>query len=98
MWRWHPIPHRLPRQCPGLLGADGGGDLDHVGKWLMGREPAADFGGIPVAARIEAAVLVAAGWRVRLGLGVTQQHQTAHDDLDSYLALILVYKPTHRTR
>ena len=40
--------------------------------------PRADLGGIPVAARIKPAVLVAARRCVGFGLGVTQQHQTAH--------------------
>ena len=36
------------------------------------------------AAIIEPAVLIATAWRVRLGLGVTQQHQTAHGILESF--------------
>jgi hypothetical protein len=44
----------------------------------MPAEPGADFGGVPVAAVVETAVLVATGRRVGLGFGVTQQHQTAH--------------------
>jgi hypothetical protein len=41
-------------------------------------DPDADFGGVDPAAVIETAVLIAAASRVVLGLGVTQQHQTAH--------------------
>jgi hypothetical protein len=44
----------------------------------MARDPAADLGRIEPAAVIETAVLVAAGGCVVFGLGVTQQHQTAH--------------------
>ena len=40
-------------------------------------------GGILVAAVVEAAILVTAARRVGLGLGVTQQHQTAHGILES---------------
>jgi glycine/D-amino acid oxidase-like deaminating enzyme len=42
------------------------------------RHPAADIDGIGAAAVIEAAVMVLAAGRVGFGLGVTQQHQTAH--------------------
>ncbi|GAB9169838.1 hypothetical protein BDS110ZK25_80510 [Bradyrhizobium diazoefficiens] len=49
----------------------------------MGGDPVADFGGIPVAAVVEPAILVTAARRVSLGLGVTQQHQTAHGTLES---------------
>lgn len=44
----------------------------------MGGDPVPDLRGILVAAVVEAAILVTAARRVRLGLGVTQQHQTAH--------------------
>jgi hypothetical protein len=44
----------------------------------MPRHPAADLGGIEPAALVEAAVLILAAGRVVFGLGVTQQHQTAH--------------------
>ena len=44
----------------------------------MPADPAADFGGVLAATVIKAAIAVAARWRVDLGLGVTQQHQTAH--------------------
>ena len=44
----------------------------------MPADPAADFGGVAPAAVVEAAVMVLARGRVSLGLGVTQQHQTAH--------------------
>jgi hypothetical protein len=49
----------------------------------MGGHPVADLGGILVAAVIEPAVLVTAARRVGLGLGVTQQQQTAHGILES---------------
>lgn len=54
-----------------------------LGKGGMGGHPVADFGGILVAAVVEPAVLVTAARRVSLGLGVTQQHQTAHGTLES---------------
>ena len=44
----------------------------------MPADPAADGGGVPPAAVVETAVLVVARRRVVFGLGVTQQHQTAH--------------------
>ena len=44
----------------------------------MPRNPAADFGGVMPAAVVEPAILIAAARRVVFGLGVTQQHQTAH--------------------
>ena len=44
----------------------------------MPADPAADLGGVGAAAVVEPAVLVVARRRVGLGLGVTQQHQTAH--------------------
>ena len=44
----------------------------------MAADPAADLGGIMAAAVVEPAVLIAAAWRVVFGLGVPQQHQTAH--------------------
>ena len=44
----------------------------------MMADPAADFGGIMAAAIVEPAVLIAARRRVVFGLGMTQQHQTAH--------------------
>ena len=50
----------------------------------MPADPAADFGGIAPAAVVETAVTVLARGRVGFGLGVTQQHQTAHGrNLDS---------------
>ena len=49
-------------------------------------DPGSDGGGIEPAALVETAVLVMARRRVVFGLGVTQQHQTAHGrDLDSVL-------------
>ncbi|WP_244621270.1 hypothetical protein FJN17_34535 [Bradyrhizobium symbiodeficiens] len=50
----------------------------------MGGHPIADPGGILMAAVVEAAILVTAARRVGLGLGVTQQHQTAHGILESF--------------
>ena len=44
----------------------------------MAADPAADFGGIAAAAIVQPAVLIAARRRFVFGLGVTQQHQTAH--------------------
>ena len=52
----------------------------------MPADPGSDGGGIQPAALVETAVLVMARRRVVFGLGVTQQHQTAHGrDLDSVL-------------
>ena len=50
----------------------------------MGGDPVADLRRILVAALVEAAILVTAARRVGLGLGVTQQHQTAHGILESF--------------
>jgi hypothetical protein len=50
----------------------------------MGGDPVADLSGIALAAVVEPAVLVATARRVSLGLGVTQQHQTAHGILESF--------------
>ena len=44
----------------------------------MGGNKAADLGGVPAATLVEAAVLIPAARRVVFGLGMTQQHQTAH--------------------
>jgi len=44
----------------------------------MPADPAADLGGVTAAAVVETAVPIAARGRVVFGLGVTQQHQTAH--------------------
>jgi hypothetical protein len=44
----------------------------------MPADPGANFGRIVMAAMVKPAVFVAAAWRVGFGLGVTQQHQTAH--------------------
>jgi hypothetical protein len=49
----------------------------------MGGDPVAHPRRILVAALVEPAVLVTAARRVGLGLGVTQQHQTAHGILES---------------
>ena len=50
----------------------------------MPADPAADRGGVEPAAIVETAVLVLPRGRVVFGLGVTQQHQTAHGrNLDS---------------
>ncbi|MEY9753872.1 hypothetical protein ABIE73_001267 [Bradyrhizobium yuanmingense] len=50
----------------------------------MGRDPVSHPRGILVAAVVEPAVLVTAARCVGLGLGVTQQHQTAHGILESF--------------
>ena len=50
----------------------------------MAADPAADGGGVEPAAVVETAVLVLPRGRVIFGLGMTQQHQTAHGrNLDS---------------
>jgi hypothetical protein len=55
----------------------------------MPADPGSDGGGIQPSALVETAVLVMARRRVVFGLGVTQQHQTAHGrDLDSVLVWI----------
>jgi hypothetical protein len=47
-------------------------------------DPVADCGGIKPPAIVETAVSVLTRGRVSFGLGMTQQHQTAHGrDLDS---------------
>jgi hypothetical protein len=61
-------------------------------------DPAADLRGVGAATLIQSAVLIAAARRVALGLGVTQQHQTAHDNLDSFQVCRLMYKLKLRTR
>ena len=58
----------------------------------MPRDPAADLGGVEPAALVETAVLVAAGGRVVFGLGVTQQHQTAHGAISIRFRLRLMTK------
>jgi hypothetical protein len=51
----------------------------------MSADPAADIGRIPPSALVESAILIAARGRIALGLGMTQQHQTAHEyRLDSF--------------
>jgi hypothetical protein len=44
----------------------------------MPANPAANLGGVGQAPFVEPPVLIAAARRVVFGLGVTQQHQTAH--------------------
>jgi hypothetical protein len=63
----------------------------------MGGEPIPDLRGILVAAVVEATILVTAARRVSLGLGVTQQHQTAHGILESFASRI-IYRRRLRTR
>ena len=64
----------------------------------MPADPAADSGGVEPAAVIETAVLVLTRGRVVFGLGMTQQHQTAHGhNLDS-LWPELIYKLMPGTR
>ena len=58
------------------------------GKGGCAADPAADLGGIAPAAVVETAVLVLPRRRVGLGLGMTQQHQTAHGrNLNSFSSL-----------
>ncbi len=65
----------------------------------MAGDPVADLGGVAAPALVETAVLVLPGGRVSLGLGMTQQHQTAHGrGLDSSWVRGLIYKPAFRTR
>ena len=80
------VLHRLPGDVPGLHApAPPCETSTWSGKRRMRADPAADLGGILVAALVEPAVLVAAGRRVGFGLGVTQQHQTAHgSNLNSF--------------
>ena len=72
------VLHRIPGDFPGLLRPDRGRNQHGIGKRRMPGDPAADFGGVTPAAVVEPAVLIAAARRVVFGLGVTQQHQTAH--------------------
>jgi hypothetical protein len=51
---------------------------NEVGKRRMLGDPAADLRGIAPAPLVEPAVLIAARRCIGFGLGVTQQHQTAH--------------------
>jgi hypothetical protein len=44
----------------------------------MPTDPATDLGGVVLTALVEPPVLVATRRRLALGLGMTQQHQTAH--------------------
>src|SRR3954467_13776705 len=81
--RCHAVFHGLPGNVPGLPGPDGMRYQYGVGKRGMGGDPVADLGAILVAAVLDPAVLVTAARRVGLGLGVTQQHQTAHGTLES---------------
>ena len=66
----------------------------------MAADPAADGGGVEPAAIVETAVLVLPRGRVIFGLGMTQQHQTAHGrDLNSVSeASELIYKLMPGTR
>ncbi len=59
----------------------------------MRGDPVAHLGCIHAAAIVEAAILVAAARRVRLGLGVTQQHQTAHGIPESFCSRINLQGP-----
>ena len=78
--RGDAVLHRLPGNVPGLPGPDGVRHQHGLGEGRMAADPAADLGGVLAAAVVEATVLVTAARRVGLGLGVTQQHQTAHGD------------------
>jgi len=65
----------------------------------MAADPAADLGGVLCSALIETAVLVPAGGCVVFGLGVTQQHQTAHDAISIRFHFARInYRRTLRTR
>jgi hypothetical protein len=64
----------------------------------MPTDPASDVGRIPPSTLVESAVLIAARGRFALGLGMTQQHQTAHEcRLDSFSAR-LEHDPEKRSR
>jgi hypothetical protein len=82
--RGDAVLHGLPSGVPGLPGADGVRHQHGPGRGRMAGDPVAHLRGILVAAVVEPAILVAAAWRVSLGLGVTQQHQTAHGILESF--------------
>ncbi len=76
--------HRFPGDLPGLECPDRRRNQHEVGKRRMPADPVADRGGIVPAAVVQTAVLVLPGRSVTFGLGMTQQHQTAHDhNLDS---------------
>ena len=65
----------------------------------MVADPAADFGGIMAATIVQLAVLIAARRRVVFGLGVTQQHQTAHGAISiRFKSGGLMYKLLRQTR
>jgi hypothetical protein len=64
----------------------------------MVRDEAADLGGILQPALVKPTILIAAGWRVALGLGVTQQHQTAHWRILDSVSARLRYSSLLRTR
>ena len=65
----------------------------------MPADPAADGGGVEPAAVVETAVLVLPRGRVIFGLGMTQQHQTAHGrNLEFGPESELIYKLMPGTR
>ena len=72
------VLHRRPGNFPGLLRPDRGRNQHGIGKRRMPRDPAADLGGVMRGRGRRDGGPVAAAGRVVLGLGVTQQHQTAH--------------------
>jgi hypothetical protein len=73
-----PVLHGLPGDLPGLVRPDRVRNQHGVRKRRMPADKAADLGGVVAAAVVEPSVHIAAAGRVGLGLGVTQQHQTAH--------------------
>ena len=92
------VLHRVGGEVPGLLGPDGRRYQHDIGTWRMPADPASDVGRIPPSAFVESAVLIAARGRFALGLGMTQQHQTAHEyRLDSCSAR-LEHDPERRNR
>src|ERR1700730_4224976 len=74
-----PTLHRLPGDVPSLMRPDCRRNQHGIRKRRIVADPAADFRGILVAALVEPAVLITTGRSVGLGLGMTQQHQTAHN-------------------
>jgi hypothetical protein len=78
LWLGNQIFHRLPGYLPGLVRPDRGRNQHGIGERRMPADPPADFCGVMQAAIVEPAVPIAARGSVVLGLGVTQQHQTAH--------------------
>ncbi|MBA7636516.1 hypothetical protein ES703_44136 [subsurface metagenome] len=79
----HAVLHRLPYEVPGLPRAHGRGDQHEFRERRVTADPVADLGGIAAPAIVQATILIVSRRRVGLGLGMTQQQQTAHGrDLD----------------